>query len=205
MTPQRAHPPNPTHAGSAATGHELLGIAGLTAEAATAKLGSSLSGLSRREAARRFARYGPNAVAHEERKNPLLRLAQLLLTPLSLLLMGLAIVNALIGEINSAIVIALMVLLSSLLSFVQEYRSGKAADALRAMVSTTTAVLRKPDAAGAGGAAGTAAEPSGPVEIPLARVVPGDIVHLSAGDIVPADARIVSARDLFVNQAALTG
>ena len=178
-------------ASAAATGQALLEIAELAPDAALAKLGASLEGLSQREADARFAQYGPNAVAHEERKSAARRLIELFLTPLSLLLVGLAVVNYLTGEVNSAIVISVMVVLSTLLSFVQEYRSGKAAERLRAMVHTTATVLRKGQRELA--------------EVPLTQVVPGDIVHLSAGDIVPADARVVAARDLFVNQSALTG
>ena len=90
----------------------------------------------------------------------------------------------------SAVIIVLMVVLSLTLGLVQERRSGRAAAALRAMVHTTASVLR-PDQA--------------PLECPIEQLVPGDVLHLSAGDLVPADVRVLAARDFFVNEAALTG
>ena len=160
-----------------ASGKELLELATLTPATALSKLGTSLDGLSASDANRRLRRHGPNTVAHVEHKNPARRILELLLTPLSLLLMGLAAVSYVTGSANSAAVIAVMVVLSTLLSFVQEFRSGQAAARLQAMVHTTATVLRK--------------ESAKPREVPLAKVVPGDIVHLSAGDMVPADARSV--------------
>jgi Mg2+-importing ATPase len=194
-----------------ATGTELLEIGRLSPEAALARLDSSIDGLLDRDADERLARFGPNEVAHERPKSAARRLAELFLTPLSVLLLGLAVVNYATGEIKGAVVIALMVVLSVLLSFVQEYRSSKAAERLRAMVSTTATVLRKDKRLGVPAEVNRyfqialRPKPSERKEIPLAHVVPGDIIHLSAGDIVPADVRILSARDLFVNQASLTG
>jgi Mg2+-importing ATPase len=88
-----------------------------------------------------------------------------------------------------------MVAISVGLQFWQEYRSALAAEKLKALVRTTTTVLRRPSA-------DAEAEPR---EIPIAELVPGDIVRLSAGDLVPADVRLISSRDLFVSQSALTG
>ena len=92
---------------------------------------------------------------------------------------------------SGLIVLMTLVLLSTLLRFWQEYRSNKAAEELKAMVRSTTAVLR----AGAERAQ----------EIPISELVPGDIVMLAAGDMIPADVRVLSAKDLFVSQAMLTG
>ena len=206
----------PTAGGSAAgpnlaTGTELLEIGRLTPEAALARLDTSADGLLDRDAEERLARYGPNEIAHEREKSPARRLLELFLTPLSVLLLGLAVVNYVTGQINGAIVIAAMVVLSALLSFVQEFRSSKAALQLRAMVSTTATVLRKdrrlgvPDEVTRSFEIVLHPQPPERREIPLAHVVPGDIIHLSAGDIVPADVRVLAARDLFVNQASLTG
>jgi Mg2+-importing ATPase len=190
---------------------ELLALARLTPDEVLARLGSSPDGLLDREAFERLAQFGVNEVTHESRKHPLLRFLQVLLTPLSVLLLVLAAVNYFTGEVDGAIVIALMVVLSSLLSFVQEFRSNKAADRLRAMVSTTCSVLRNDKRLGKPKELSkyfrVVLRPEGPQrrEIPLTQVVPGDIVYLSAGDIIPADVRILAARDLFVNQASLTG
>jgi P-type Mg2+ transporter len=178
----------------------LLGeLAPLTAPAALARMGSGAAGLSEREVLARLQQLGPNAVATEDKAAPLKRLAQLLFSPLTVLLLGLAIVTDLTGERGGAIVIGVMVLLAVLLSFVQEYRSGKAAEKLRAMVHTTATVLRSDQPASA------PANAERGVEVPLAQVVPGDVVLLSAGDMIPADLRLLEAKDLFVNQASLTG
>lgn len=172
-------------------------LASRTPEAALELLQSASDGLSTREADERLRRYGPNEVAHEVRRGVLRRFLTLLASPLSLLLLGLAVVNFFIGETWGAIVIAIMVVLSSLLSFVQEYRSDQAAESLRKMVGNTVTVLRKDHPAAS----------AGPLrqELPLAHIVPGDIVYLSVGDLVPADLRMLACKDLFVSQASLTG
>ena len=192
---------------TSAAGQELLAVAPMSAEAAMARLGTSLAGLPRAEAVVRLEQYGLNEVAHEKQKSALRRLAELFATPLSILLLALALVNYETGEVRGAIVIAAMVVLSSLLSFVQEFRSSKAAERLRAMVSTTATVTRQiePDETLPLAPAGATSMLASRTEIPLTHVVPGDIVHLSAGDILPADVLIVRAKDLFVNQASLTG
>jgi len=163
-----------------------------------AQLATSPQGLLEDDAQERLKRHGPNAVAHEAPRSPVRRLLELFATPLSVLLILLAVIERLTGEVQGAIVIAVMVVLSALLTFVQEFRSSKAAEKLRAMVNTTATVLRRDDNSGAG-------EHSLSIEEPLARVVPGDVIHLSAGDMIPADARLLAAKDLFINQAALTG
>lgn len=185
------------------TGRELLEVAALAPDAALGQLGTSLSGLSAVEAEARLARYGRNEVARERPRSALRRLVELFLTPLSVLLLALSFVNYETGEVRGAAVIAVMVALSALLSFVQERRSSKAAERLRAMVSTTATITRMHERDGADGTRMPLAEMR--QELLLADVVPGDIVHLSAGDILPADVRVLAAKDLFVNQAALTG
>ena len=190
-----------------AAGQELLGIAPMATDAAMARLGTSPAGLPSAEAETLLEQYGLNEVAHEKQKSALRRLAELFATPLSILLLALALVNYETGEVRGAIVIAAMVVLSSLLSFVQEFRSSKAAARLRAMVSTTATVTRQTerDETSPFTLPGATSVLASRTEIPLTHVVPGDIVHLSAGDILPADVRILAAKDLFVNQASLTG
>ena len=114
--------------------------------------------------------------------------------PLNALLLTLAGVSYFLGDIRAAIVIALMVLLAIGTAFFQEHRSNEAAARLRAMVKTTASVRR---AAVAGG--------NGYVEVPIETLVPGDVVRLSAGDMIPADLRLLDTKDLFINQSALTG
>ncbi len=190
---------------------ELLDIARLPVEQALARLDSSLEGLLDREAEERLEQYGPNAVAHVQKKSAPRQLLEHFATPLSLLLLGLAAVSFLTGEVKGAVVISIMVVLSGLLSFIQEFRSNKAAEKLREMVSTTASVLRKDVTAGVPEEVNRLFEvrlrirPSHTIEVPISQVVPGDIVHLSAGDMIPADLRILSAKDLFVNESALTG
>ena len=179
----------------------LLATAGETPEKAVARLHSHAQGLSTREAAARLARHGPNEIG-QDRPLPWWRhLWQCYQNPFNILLSVLAVVSWLGGDTRATGVIIAMVVLSTLIRFVQEGRSHRAADSLKAMVSTTATVLRHKAAAQS---VGQPAEPR-QTEIPLRRVVPGDIVVLSAGDMVPADCRVLGARDLFIAQAAMTG
>ncbi len=115
--------------------------------------------------------------------------------PFNILLTILGIVSYSTEDMFAAGVIALMVVIATLLNFVQEARSTKAADTLKAMVSNTATVLRVVNESGENAF----------IEIPLEKLVPGDIVKLAAGDMIPADLRVIQARDLFVGQASLTG
>ena len=153
------------------------------------QLETSTSGLTSEEAARRLEAEGPNEIAtHKEPSWPI-RLAHTFRNPLVVLLAVLALTSALTGDSRAAIVMVLMIFLGVGLRFAQETRAGAAAAKLRAMVRVTSTVIRD----------GT------PSEIPLREVVRGDLISLCAGDMIPADARIVSAKDLFINQASLTG
>ncbi|WP_426722180.1 magnesium-translocating P-type ATPase [Enterobacter cloacae complex sp. 310G5] len=115
--------------------------------------------------------------------------------PFNLLLTVLGIISYATEDLFAAGVIALMVGISTLLNFIQEARSTKAADALKAMVSNTATVSRVINDLGE----------NAWVELPIDQLVPGDLVKLAAGDMIPADLRIIQARDLFVAQASLTG
>lgn len=117
------------------------------------------------------------------------------LNPFNLLLTVLGVISYVTEDRFAAGVVALMVVIATLLNFIQEARSGKAADALKAMVSNTATVLRVVDDQGA----------SRWLELPTEQLVPGDIVRLAAGDMIPADLRVLQARDLFVAQSSLTG
>jgi Mg2+-importing ATPase len=162
------------------------------------ELGTGEEGLSNHEAAQRYAHWGPNSVGEEHRAGAWPALRRQIANPLSLLLLALAALSYAIGERQGAAVIASIVALSSLLSFLQEYRSGKAAAELRALVHTRATLRRRkrgPDDAHGGQS----------VSVPIVHIVPGDIVLLSAGNLIPADVRIILAKDLFVNQGALSG
>jgi Mg2+-importing ATPase len=104
-----------------------------------------------------------------------------------------------LGDIRAAVVIA-MIVLAITTAFIQEHRSNDAAEKLRAMVKTTASVKQR-------GAAVSSGEDQshGFSEIAIERLFPGDVVGLSAGDMIPADLRLLSAKDLFINQAAPTG
>ncbi len=163
-------------------------------------------GLTEADAGRRLAKDGPNDVARERRLPALVQLALAFRNPFIAVLAALAAVSTFTdiwlpvergedADPTKVVIIAVMVLLSGLMRFFQEYRSARAAEALKAMVGTTATVIRR----------GSPQE--GPVarEIPMRDLVVGDIVTLAAGDMVPADLRLIRSRDLFVSQAALTG
>ena len=188
------HPPKPTPAASGAA--DLVALALVDAEGACRSLGYSPLGLSAAEAAARLKAVGPNRISRERKASLLVELWGRLKNPLNGLLLALATASWLLSDIRSALVISVMVVLSSGLGFIQEHRSSAAAAKLASMVSIKAAV-RRPDAPGA--------DADGYVDAPLEDLVPGDVVRLSAGDLIPADLRLLSAKDLYINQSTLTG
>jgi Mg2+-importing ATPase len=189
---------------------ELADIAVLPAARALDRLNSSPAGLSPAEVARRRARYGRNEVARDREHGVLTELLARLANPLNGLLLLLATVSWLTGQREAALMIAVMVVLSVSLAFLQEHRSNRSAQKLRAMVHTTASVRRRANGAAVppwpAPASGSGEDKAAPLqEVPIAELVPGDIVHLSAGNIVAADLRLIAAKDLYVSQASLTG
>lgn len=178
----------PHEAVPAALAAELLQIARDDETAALARLKSRPAGLSPHEAGARLARQGPNVVEHADAPPWWLHLWHCYKDPFNLLLSVLALVSYLTEDAKATVVIASMVVLSTVIRFVQEHRSTRAAEALKAMVGNTATVLREV-----------------PRELPIRRLVPGDIVLLSAGNMIPADCRLLGSRDLFIGQSALTG
>ncbi len=150
---------------------------------------SVADGLTSTEAGVRLARYGANEVAAQRPMRWPTRLLRAVRNPLVILLSALAALSLATGDIRSAVVMVVMVVLGVALRFTQEARADRAAAALRAMIHVTATAIRD----------GT------PREIPLSEIVPGDVVLLAAGDMVPGDARALAAKDLFVNQSSLTG
>ncbi|MDR3207615.1 MAG: magnesium-translocating P-type ATPase [Oscillospiraceae bacterium] len=143
--------------------------------------------------------FGENTVTHGKKVSLFRHICAAFVNPFTAILFGLALVSTFTdillpepGKANpmTVIIIVTMVLISGLLRFVQETRSGNAAEKLLKMIKTTTSVQRREE---------------GRIEIPLEEVVVGDVVHLAAGDMIPADMRVISAKDLFVSQSALTG
>jgi P-type Mg2+ transporter len=147
------------------------------------------SGLGSAEAAQRLAQYGPNDPAPRQQRSHFAELLMQFANPLIGILLLASAISAFVGEITSAVIIVVIVSLSVAVNFVQTFRSQQAANHLRATVAPVATVMRD----------GTFSE------IPRVGVVPGDIIRLHAGDMVPADARLLAARDLHVQQSALTG
>ncbi len=168
--------------------------------------GSNLGGLTQEEVLASRTKDGRNVIACGKKKSLARRLADAFVNPFTAILFFLAVISAVTDMLFPAlslmgntpedfdpltvVIIATMVILSGTLRYIQEARSGNAAEKLLDMITTTATVSRK----------GAPRE-----EIPIDEVVVGDIVHLSAGDMIPADMRIIEAKDLFVSQASLTG
>jgi Mg2+-importing ATPase len=168
---------------------QLLEKARADTETVLRELESRLDGLSQAEADSRLKQYGLNEIAREKRQSALMRLLSNVKNPLVLLLTALGVLSFLTGDLRTTAVIFVMVVLGVVLRFFQEMRADNAAEKLKAMVSNTATLVRDGKEA----------------EVPLKMLVPGDIIRLAAGDMVPADVRVLSAKDLFLNQAALTG
>ncbi|KGH26624.1 magnesium-translocating P-type ATPase [Comamonas testosteroni] len=169
------------------------------------QLETSSRGLSPEQVQQRQLRHGPNEVAHEKPLPAWQHLWHCYRNPFNLLLTLLAVVSYVTEDEKATIVIASMVLLSTLLRFVQEGRSRRAAARLQALVSNRVTVRRRPDAPAADFRDSGGGHDTSLSELPMRELVPGDIVALSAGDMIPADCRLLSAKDLFVSQAAMTG
>jgi Mg2+-importing ATPase len=150
---------------------------------------TSEKGLSTAEVLKRRKTYGWNEIESEKKKSRFVKLLAYFKDPLVLLLIGLALISYFTGDNKATGIIMTMIVLSISLRFIQETRADKAAEKLKALIRTTATVIRNGKTN----------------EILLKELVPGDIVELSAGDMVPADVRLIESRDLFANQAALTG
>ena len=154
-----------------------------------AQLDADDRGLTTAVAQARRATYGDNLLHGQRRRAAALEYLSHFRNPLVLLLLGASGVSAVLGDVTSFVVIALIVVVSVTLDFVQEHRAGNAAERLRQSVALRAAVLRDGQ----------------PTQLPASELVPGDVVQLAAGDLVPADGRVIAARDFFVRQSALTG
>ncbi|GAC1383273.1 MAG: magnesium-translocating P-type ATPase [Ginsengibacter sp.] len=162
-------------------------------------LKSRESGLTEEEVEEKQALHGLNEVTHEKPSSWFSQLLAAFVNPFIGVLIIIACISLIIDVIlvpvaerdyKTVVVVGIMVFLSAILRFLQEFRSNKAADQLKSMVNTTAAVLR---------------EGIGKSEIDIIQLVPGDIIYLSAGDMIPADCRIIQSKDLFISQSILTG
>ncbi|WP_313422696.1 magnesium-translocating P-type ATPase [Stenotrophomonas rhizophila] len=187
----------------------LRRLAQVPVAAALAAVASHPEGLASDEADARLARVGPNEIDHEKPLPWWRHLWQCYRNPFNLLLTLLAVVSWLTEDVKATVVIGTMVVLSTLIRFVQEGRSNRAAERLKALVGNNARVLRRPGG-DAASLQDTGAEPRTPRpaqqrSLPIRALVPGDHIVLSAGDMIPADCRVLNAKDLFVAQAAMTG
>ncbi|MEM3693791.1 MAG: magnesium-translocating P-type ATPase [Candidatus Bathyarchaeia archaeon] len=161
----------------------------LPIEELISRLKSSLDGLSSEDVKRRLEFFGYNELVRKRRRAAIIDFLSHFKSPLIIILLIAGLVSSFFGEVANTAIIFVIVTLSVVLDFYQESRAERAAEMLKQRVATTATVLRE----------------GVKREVKLAEIVPGDIVYLSAGDIVPADARVINAKDLFVNQSVLTG
>ncbi len=153
------------------------------------KLETSATGLTYQEVKRRLHEYGPNELAKKKKRTFFYQFAAKFFNPLVIVLLIIASFSFFFGDKISADFVMAMAFMSVFLSFIQEYRAGKEAERLSEMVKATATVHRNGRSS----------------EVKIRDLVPGDIVDLFAGDMIPADLRLLSCKDLFINQSALTG
>lgn len=164
-------------------------LVSLPLEEVFSRLKTSPSGLTSVEAESRLQICGRNEIARRKKRSALVDFLLHFKNPLVMILIFAAMLSGVLGELSNTGIILSIIFLSVILDYYQESKAEKAAQLLKEKVTTTATVMRN----------------SRKQEIPLSEIVPGDVIFLSAGDIVPADSRVISAKDLFVNQAALTG
>ncbi|MBX3422775.1 MAG: magnesium-translocating P-type ATPase [Pirellulaceae bacterium] len=167
----------------------VVQAATIEAAALLDQIATRTSGLTAAEATERLAEHGPNVLAKDQRPGITRLIYRAIINPLVLLLTVLACISFATGDVRAGLLMSLMILLGVGLKLVQESKADSAAAKLRALISVKATVIRDGQ----------------PQEVPVARLVPGDMVQLAAGDMIPADIRIIAAKDLFVSQASLTG
>ena len=153
------------------------------------KLDSTEKGIGDDKAKQRLAEYGPNELEEKAKKHPVIIFLNQFKDFMILVLLAAAVVSGIAGDISDAIIIIIIVLLNAVVGFIQEYRAEKSMEALKKMAATNSQVIRD-------GKTST---------IPTAELVPGDVVALEAGNVIPADLRIIESHSLRVNESALTG
>lgn len=162
-------------------------------------LDSNLEGLTTFQVSEKQKQFGLNEIHHEKAPSWFKQLLHSFIFPFNAVLVIIAVISYITDvlianpedrDYKTIILLSVMILLSSLIRFWQEFRSNKAAETLKGMIKTTATVLRKE---------------TGKQEIEIQQLVPGDIIFLSAGDMIPADCRIIQSKDLFISQSMLTG
>ncbi|MEI6529405.1 MAG: magnesium-translocating P-type ATPase [Candidatus Falkowbacteria bacterium] len=150
---------------------------------------SSPKGISTIEAIKRSKVFGYNQIAAAKKVSPLIKFISYFKNPLILILIGAASISGATGEIRSMVIILTMILLSVVLNFYQEHKSDKAADKIARRIAIRAQILRDDKKQ----------------ELDTKYIVPGDIIYLAAGDIAPADGKIINANDFYLNESSLTG
>ncbi|HNT69912.1 MAG TPA: calcium-translocating P-type ATPase, PMCA-type [Syntrophorhabdaceae bacterium] len=158
-------------------------------DAVCEELRTSPSGISTEEAAVRLGQYGPNELKEKKKRTPFMMFLDQFRDFMILVLIAAAVISGFIGELSDTIAIVVIVVLNAVVGFIQEYRAEKAMEALKKMAALTATVIRN----------------GMPETIPSSGLVPGDVVMLEAGRIVPADIRVIEAANLRIEEAALTG
>lgn len=168
---------------------ELKKLAVLSERELYMELRTSQQGLLEEDAETRLEEFGPNEISAQKPTPGWKLFLKAFKDPFVIVLALLALVSAATGDYEAAIVMSIMIFASVIISFTQEYRSQKASLALKEMIENTSAVMR-----------------DGVIrEVPMDEIVPGDVIHLATGDMIPADAVLIWTKDLFVNQSSLTG
>src|ERR1039458_2424788 len=168
---------------------KLMDLCALSAEENLKQLGVGEKGLSSAEVEARRQEYGSNDLGPKEKMGFFMEIFQRCRNPLVIQLLVICGVSVAMDDVPSAVVVGLMIFLSVFLAYFQEHRSNRAVERLRAMVQTNSILIRD----------------GKEEDVPMAEIVPGDIVVLQAGAIVPADLRLVISKDFFVGQSSLTG
>ena len=153
------------------------------------EFGTSQNGLTSAEAKRRLLTFGVNQIKRKKKDGPLKLLWRQINNPLIWVLLCSSTLATLLGKMTDGLVVLSVVIINTIIGFIQEFKAGKAIEALSDMVPENATVLRDDH----------------PVTIPVSEIVPGDVVQLAAGDRVPADMRLIHQKNLLVEEAALTG
>ncbi len=168
---------------------DLKKVSQLSIEKIFSNLKTSQKGLSFKEVKKRLHQYGLNEIAYEKKETWYTRLFSIIINPLVLLFLFIITVSLLTGDQKTAIIVSAMVILSIIIRFIQEEKAYNEAEKLKSLVKTRVTVFRQ----------------NRFFEVDLKNICPGDIIKLSAGDIIPADVRLIESKDLYVNQSLLTG
>jgi Mg2+-importing ATPase len=167
----------------------LAEICAMPADEALRLLSTSEQGLTQGRAEALREKFGPNEISREKRTTFPSEILRRFENPLVILLLVICVVSFIMGDLRSAFIVGGMILISVFLAYFQEAKSNRAVEKLRALVQTNSNVIRE----------------GKEIEIPMSEIVPGDILALDAGALIPADIRLIAAKDFFIHQSALTG